>query len=200
MTKKPYSTINELNQISRHRHFDISPINLKAYEEESMEKSKNELLTAEEEVKLAMQIQNAEGDVETAKARLRNGNMHFVRVIAKQYATDAHPLDEIIAEGVKGLDAAMYKFDPSRGFKFMPFAVWYIRKSIRQYLAGLLQSGKIPMDNLSVRERDILKMFLGIGRVQTTMREICAKYDLTRQRVIYIGQKALRKLFQNIND
>lgn len=178
------------------KQFDL----MKAYEEVNMDENKEELLSVEEEARLALQIQNAEGDVEAAKARLRNGNMRFVRVIAKQYATDAHPLDEIIAEGVKGLEAAMYKFDPSHGFKFISYAVWYIRQSIRQYLGGLLHNGNLPMDILSERERDILKMFLGIEREKATMEEICAKYELTHQRAIYIEQKALRKLFMNMND
>lgn len=165
---------------------------------ERMEENKEELLTMEEEARLVSQIQKGEGDVEAAKARLRNGNMRYVRAMAKQYATAGHTLDVIIAEGVKGLEAAMYKFEPSHGFKFISYAVWFIRQSIRKHLEEQLRNKKLHMDILGEREHDIISVSFGIGREKSDIDEICAKYDLTRLKFASIEHKALRKLLQNI--
>lgn len=103
-------------------------------QEELMAVSPEELITAEEEVRLVKQIQNGKGDIEAAKAKLLKANQRFVRSIAKQYTTEKYQIDELIAEGNKGVEAAMYKYVETRGFKFISYAVWFIRPHIEDFL------------------------------------------------------------------
>lgn len=105
-------------------------------QEELMAVSPEELITAEEEVRLVKQIQNGKGDIEAAKAKLLKANQRFVRSIAKQYATEKHQIDELIAEGNKGVEDAIYKYVETRGFKFISYAVWFIRRHIEDFLFG----------------------------------------------------------------
>lgn len=94
--------------------------------------SSEDLLSVEDEVELVKQIQQGEGDVEAAKQKLMSTNQRFVYSVAKQYVSDKFTLDELMAEGNLGLEHAIYKFDETRGFKFISYAVWWIRQSIQQ--------------------------------------------------------------------
>lgn len=163
--------------------------------EEVMPVSKDELLSVEEEVRLVKQIQNGEGDVEAAKNKLLKANQRFVRSVAKQYATEKHPIDELIVEGNKGVEAAVYKYVETRGFKFISYAVWFIRRYIEDYLIEQLRWERIPLEKLSEREQGILKSYYGIGCEKVDFDEICAKYGLTSRRLLYIKCQVLRKLF-----
>jgi RNA polymerase primary sigma factor len=247
---------------------------------------REELITAEEEVQLAKKIRD--GD-QVALEKLTKANLRFVVSVAKQYQNQGLSLPDLINEGNLGLIKAARRFDETRGFKFISYAVWWIRQSILQSLAEqsrivrlpLNQVGslnkinkayskleqvferepsaeeisthlELPMDKvadtmkvsgrhvsmdapllngednslldvlinhdspradntlmneslqreierslstLTERERDVIKLFFGIGEQHgLTLEEIGAKFDLTRERVRQIKEKAIRRL------
>ena len=168
--------------------------------EEAMAVNNDEQLTFEEEVQLIKQIQNDEGDVEAAKEKLIKANQRFVRSIVRQYTNAKLPIDDIIAEGNKGIEVAMYKYEETRGFRFISYAAWFIRRRIEGFLLAQLHKKRLLLDKLSEREINILEMSYGIGRAKVDLDEICAKYDLTRQRALYIKRNALRKVFLNLSE
>lgn len=89
------------------------------------------LLTCEEEIELGLKAK--EGD-EKAIEKLVKSNLRFVISIAKQYQTPQHDLSTLISEGNLGLIKAAQKFDPTKGFKFLSYAVWWIRQSIQDWI------------------------------------------------------------------
>jgi len=247
---------------------------------------REELITAEEEVILAKRIRD--GD-EVALAKLVKANLRFVVSVSKQYQNQGLSLPDLINEGNLGLIKAAKRFDETRGFKFISYAVWWIRQSILQALAEQSRIVRLPLnqvgslnkinkaysrleqefereptaeelsrvlelpedkvadtmrvsgrhvsmdapllngeDNslldvivnhdspradrmlmneslqreierslstLTERERDVIKLFFGIGcQHGLTLEEIGAKFDLTRERVRQIKEKAIRRL------
>ncbi|MBR6285193.1 MAG: RNA polymerase sigma factor RpoD/SigA [Muribaculaceae bacterium] len=246
---------------------------------------RKELITVDEEVELAQRIRM--GD-QAARDKLVSANLRFVVSVAKQYQNQGLSLPDLIDEGNFGLIKAAQKFDETRGFKFISYAVWWIRQSILQALAEQSRIVRLPLnqvgslnkiskavsrfeqeherrpsaqevadmlsvpedkisdtmkisgrhvsvdapfvdgednslldvlpnndspmadftlnqeslsrevnralDQLQARERDILKMFFGIGCQEMTLEEIGAKFDLTRERVRQIKEKAIRRL------
>ena len=249
---------------------------------------KEELISVEEEVELAQRIRK--GDQE-ALEKLTKANLRFVVSVAKQYQNQGLSLPDLINEGNLGLIKAAEKFDETRGFKFISYAVWWIRQSILQALAEQSRIVRLPLnqvgslnkinkafarfeqehertpsaeelanelelpkekvtdtlrvagrhisvdapfadgeDNslldvlvnadspnadrglineslateveraleiLTDRERDIIRYFFGIGCSEMTLEEIGEKFDLTRERVRQIKEKAIRKLRQS---
>jgi RNA polymerase primary sigma factor len=103
------------------------------------------LLTSEEEFELSRKIQQ-EGD-EKALEKLVNANLRFVISVAKQYNGQA-PLIDLVQEGNAGLIKAAQKFDETRGFKFISYAVWWIRQSIMQYLSENQRQIRLPLNNI----------------------------------------------------
>ncbi|MDE5686632.1 MAG: RNA polymerase sigma factor RpoD/SigA [Paramuribaculum sp.] len=246
---------------------------------------REELLSVDEEVELAQRIRQGDN---RALDRLVCANLRFVVSVAKQYQNQGLSLPDLINEGNVGLIKAAQKFDETRGFKFISYAVWWIRQSILQALAEQSRIVRLPLnqvgslnkinkaiskfeqdhqrkpsseelsnildidvdkisesvsvngrhtsldapfsdsednslmdvltdadapntdaslnqESLSVevdralsqlhpRERDILKMFFGIGCQEMTLEEIALKFDLTRERVRQIKEKAIRRL------
>ncbi len=246
---------------------------------------REELISVSEEVELAQRIKK--GD-HAALEKLTRANLRFVVSVAKQYQNQGLSLPDLINEGNLGLIRAAQKFDETRGFKFISYAVWWIRQSILQALAEQSRIVRLPLnqvgslnkiskelsnfeqenerrpspeeladrlglpvdkvsDTLKVsgrhisvdapfvdgednslldvlpnddspmadsslnqeslskevdralkqlydREREILKMFFGIGCQEMTLEEIGAKFDLTRERVRQIKEKAIRRL------
>ena len=249
---------------------------------------REELITVEEEVELAQRIRK--GD-QAALEKLTRANLRFVVSVAKQYQNQGLSLPDLINEGNLGLIKAAEKFDETRGFKFISYAVWWIRQSILQALAEQSRIVRLPLnqvgslnkinkalgkfeqeyermptseelaemidvpkekiadtlrvsgrhvsvdapfeeceDNslldvlvnddspsadrglvneslnkeieralstLAPRERDIIKYFFGIGCQEMTLEEIGEKFNLTRERVRQIKEKAIRRLKQN---
>ena len=249
---------------------------------------KEELISVEEEVELAQRIKK--GDKE-ALEKLTKANLRFVVSVAKQYQNQGLSLPDLINEGNLGLIKAAEKFDETRGFKFISYAVWWIRQSILQALAEQSRIVRLPLnqvgslnkinkafarfeqehertpsaeelaneleltkekvsdtlrvagrhisvdapfadgednslldvlvntdspnadrglineslatevdralETLTERERDIIKYFFGIGCSEMTLEEIGEKFDLTRERVRQIKEKAIRRLRQS---
>lgn len=251
---------------------------------------REELISVEEEVELAGRIRN--GDRQ-ALEKLTRANLRFVVSVAKQYQNQGLSLPDLINEGNLGLIKAAEKFDETRGFKFISYAVWWIRQSILQALAEQSRIVRLPLnqvgsmnkitkalsrfeqvnerkpsaeelaeeldipvdkiaetlkmsgrhvsvdapfvegednslidvmvnedspnadrglineslsteianalDTLTDREAAILRKFFGIGCPEMTLEEIGDEFDLTRERVRQIKEKAIRKLRTSAN-
>ena len=257
----------------------------KALDRYLQEIGREDLISVQDEVDLARRIR--EGD-QKALDKLVRANLRFVVSVAKQYQNQGHSLPDLINEGNLGLIRAAQRFDETRGFKFISYAVWWVRQSILQALAEQSRIVRLPLNRvgslnkinkerskfeqeferipsaeelaerldipadqvadtmkvsgrhisvdapfadgdenslldvlinddtptpdrvlnqeslskevdralqqLDERERNIVKMFFGIGGQEMTLEEIGAKYDLTRERVRQIKEKAIRRL------
>jgi len=144
--------------------------------------SKVDLITAEEEVEWAQRIR--EGD-QRALEKLTNANLRFVVSVAKQYQNQGLKLPDLINEGNVGLVKAAKRFDETRGFKFISYAVWWIRQSILQALAEQSRVVRLPLNKIGVINK-INKMYSHLEQVNErppSANEIAKELDMSESQV-----------------
>ena len=143
---------------------------------------KVELITAEEEVELARKIKD--GDQE-ALEKLTKANLRFVVSVAKQYQNQGLSLPDLINEGNLGLIKAAQRFDETRGFKFISYAVWWIRQSILQALAEQSRIVRLPLNKIGTINK-INKAYAYLEQEyerEPRADEIAALLDITESEV-----------------
>ena len=153
--------------------------------------SKHPLLTIKEEVMLAKRVQ--QGD-EYAMKRLYEANLRIVVSVAKQYQDRGKSMEELIEAGNKGLELAARRFDPQRGFKFIAYAVWFIRASILAFLDT--SKNNVNISDLTIedkrelvskmsseRDKEILTRWFVLVDSEESPDEIGQSMNLTTKRV-----------------
>lgn len=108
--------------------------------------SKLSMITPEEEIKLAKKIQN--GDI-NAENQLVKANLRFVISVAKQYQNKGLDLVDLIQEGNLGLIKSARLYDPNKGYKFISYAVWWIRQSIMKAISDQCRTVRVPMNHIT---------------------------------------------------
>jgi len=121
------------------------------------------LLTPEEEVDLARRIKQND---QRALEKLVSANLRFVVSVSKSYQNNGLSLEDLINEGNLGLIKAAYRFDETRGFKFISYAVWWIRQSILQAIAEQSRVIRLPLNRIGILTK--------IGKIQSTFEQ---EYD-----------------------
>jgi len=138
---------------------------------------KEQMITAEEEVELARKIKAGDED---ALNKLTTTNLRFVVSVAKQYQNQGISLQDLINEGNVGLIKAAKRFDETRGFKFISYAVWWIRQSILQAIADQSRIVRLPLNQVGVInkiKKETARLEQKLKRVPTT-EEIAEAIDM----------------------
>ncbi len=149
-----------------------------AFEKYLHEIGRKELISAEEEIELARRIRN--GD-ELALNKLVSANLRFVVSVAKQYQNQGLNLQDLVNEGNLGLIKAAKRFDETRGFKFISYAVWWIRQSILHALAVQGRMVRLPLNKIGM----INKINIASAKLEQkyerepTTEEIAVEIDIT---------------------
>jgi RNA polymerase primary sigma factor len=152
-----------------------------------------DLITAQEEVELAQRIKA--GD-EVALEKLVKANLRFVVSVSKQYQNQGLTLPDLINEGNLGLIKAAQRFDETRGFKFISYAVWWIRQSILQALAEQSRIVRLPLNKIGSINK-INKAFSALEQTYgrpPTVQEIAEELEITENEVKQSMENAGRHL------
>ena len=141
-----------------------------------------ELLSTEEEVALAQRIKK--GD-RKALDKLTKANLRFVVSVAKQYQNQGLSLPDLINEGNVGLIKAAEKFDETRGFKFISYAVWWIRQSILQAIAEQSRIVRLPLNQVGSMNKinKVLNQFEQENERRPSIDEIADKVDIPQDKI-----------------
>ena len=144
--------------------------------------SREQLLGTDEEVELAQRIR--QGD-RRALERLTKANLRFVVSVAKQYQNQGLSLPDLINEGNMGLIKAAERFDETRGFKFISYAVWWIRQSILQAIAEQSRIVRLPLNQVSSANRinQMLADFEQKNERKPSVGEISEKLDMPEDKI-----------------
>lgn len=153
-----------------------------------------ELISAEEEVELARRIKT--GD-RKALEKLTKANLRFVVSVAKQYQNQGLSLPDLINEGNIGLLKAAEKFDETRGFKFISYAVWWIRQSILQAIAEQGRVVRLPLNQVGSVNRinKVLSKFEQENERRPSVDEIADKTDLPHEKIEDVLKVNTRQVF-----
>jgi RNA polymerase primary sigma factor len=176
-----------MSTVNTKRFIDTSEESISIYLKDVRKLS---MITAEEEISLAKKIQ--EGDSRAAE-KLIKSNLRFVISVAKEYQNQGIPLADLIAEGNVGLIKAAQKFDPERGFRFISYAVWWIKQSIIQSLNDHARTVRLPVNvtnNIAKLKKDISAFEQQHGR-----KPIEGEMDLTA-----LNQPFCTSLNETINE
>ena len=143
---------------------------------------KEEMISVEEEVELAQRIRK--GD-RKALERLTKANLRFVVSVAKQYQNQGLSLPDLINEGNLGLIKAAEKFDETRGFKFISYAVWWIRQSILQAIAEQSRIVRLPLNQVGSANKinKVLSKFEQENERRPSVEEISEKLDIPEDKI-----------------
>ncbi|QXP63981.1 RNA polymerase sigma factor RpoD/SigA [Polaribacter sp. HaHaR_3_91] len=154
----------------------------KSLEKYFQEISKIGLITADEEVELALEIKKGDN---RALDKLVKANLRFVVSVAKQYQGQGLKLSDLINEGNLGLVKAAKRFDETRGFKFISYAVWWIRQSIMSALAEQSRIVRLPLNKIGSINK-IRKIYARLEQGEQRMptnKEIAKQLDMTEDEV-----------------
>ncbi len=165
----------------------------KSLDQYFQEIGKYELLSPNEEIDLAIKIKN--GDMH-AQEKLIRANLRFVVSVAKMYQNQGLPLGDLINEGNIGLVKAAKKFDETRGFKFISYAVWWIRQGIMSAIADQSRVVRLPLNrvgNLTKLSKAYRNLEQELER-KPTIEELAEILDITSDEVAYTLQISGRQL------
>jgi RNA polymerase primary sigma factor len=155
--------------------------------------AKIDLITAEEEVNLAKRIR--EGD-QVALQKLVNANLRFVVSVAKQYQQGGMTLSDLVNEGNLGLIKAASRFDEKRGFKFISYAVWWIRQSILQALSEQSRIVRLPLNRIGTLNK-MNQTFATLEQKfqrEPTIEELADVMETTSEEIEKISNHRARKV------
>ena len=154
---------------------------------------KAEMISPEEEVELSMKIQRGDN---AALARLVRANLRFVVSVAKQYQSKGLGLIDIINEGNVGLIKAAQRFDPTRGFKFISYAVWWIRQSILQAITEKSRLVRLPsnQEGLMSKVKRVRNNFMQENQREPNAQEIATALDIDEEKVMVILDTSIRPI------
>ena len=151
------------------------------------------LVSVEEEIELARKIKK--GDVK-ALEKLTKANLRFVVSVAKQYQNQGLSLPDLINEGNLGLIKAAKKYDETRGFKFISYAVWWIRQSIMQTISEQSRIVRVPINQMGVihKMRKVVQQFEQEYQRLPSIDEIAEQIDLPKEKIVEIMSMITKKI------